>query len=74
MTATDASFMQHYEHRLGVRDAFATQERHEFFNLLEVEARVLEALVEHTNVRAVDDGVERTMLLRPLNKPGDAAP
>jgi hypothetical protein len=72
-TATDAAFVQHHQHRLRVRASLAPQVRQELFNLVEVEARVLEVLVEHTNVGAIHDGVKRTMLLRPLNEPGNCA-
>ena len=67
-TAANTSRVEHQQHGLGIRAAVAAELSEHFLNLVEVEARVLEVLVEHAHVSAVDDGVERPVARRPLNE------
>lgn len=67
-TAAHAALVQDQQHRLGIRATVAAKLGQHLLHLVEVEHRVLEVLVEHADVGAVDDGVKRPVLLRPLNE------
>jgi acetate kinase len=64
-----AALVQHEQHWLCVLAALAAQVSHQLLHLVEVEFRVLEVLVEHADVGAVNDGVKRAVPFGPLHKP-----
>ena len=66
--ATNTTLVKHEQDRLGIRAAVAAQLGEHFLHLVEVEMRILEVLVKHADVSAVDDGVERAVPRRPLDE------
>ena len=66
--AAHASLVKHEEDGLRILAALAAQACQKPLNLVEVELGVLEVLVEHADVRAVDDCVKRAVACGPFDE------
>jgi hypothetical protein len=69
--ASNATLVKNQQNRLGIRATVASKLSQHLLHLVKVEMRVLKVLVEHADICAVDDGVERPVPSGPLNEAAD---